>query len=149
MILLAVDPGVNTGCCLLEDGRPLQAWTLRDVTPLTVVSQIAQGMLTLPDEVVIEVPDAWTRRGVNVQSLLLLQGIAFALVGWFQGQGVGVECVPVSRWKGRKAKEETALEVEAEWPGIARNSHERDALALGVWWGRGRRFEEKVAQAQR
>lgn len=168
MILLSVDPGTHTGCCLFQDGIPSACWTLRGVTAETVwqefliqrpLALIGRGTSTVDDHaltVVIEIPDTWTRKdwtgrsstetAVNVDALLSLQAMVYVFYGHFQHMGLIVWMVPTSRWKGTKSKRQTANELriiqKAEgWSKLATNEHERDALALGLWWWTRRKVE--------
>lgn len=178
MLLLAIDPGVETGCCLFHDGTPMSCFTLHRVSPDTVWDELllSGGVTPCPvsqrsvwDEVtpsspgfflelsgnrlrdvVIEVPDEWTRRGTNVKSILAVSNLAYTLFGHFQHVGVDCRMIPVSMWKAMKPKRRTEDElrlIEKAEPititSMATNSHERDALALGVWWWTRRKIEKE------
>lgn len=160
MILLSCDPGRQTGCCLLRDGAPSTCWTLKQVTPETVWQAMLMQrpwdvIMGLPDQVVIEIPESWTRKNaqgqsVNVREVLQVSAIAHVLYGWFIGlhlRNDQVRLVKGSEWKGQKSKKATAAELRLiataeQWTVAPANAHERDALALGLWWWNRRKIVE-------
>jgi len=148
MRLLAIDAHKTISYCIFEDGTPIVTRTFKDVTPATVCDVFRTGKFQGPIytlgmrgmEVVIEVPDAWTRDGKNMRAIMNINAIAYSLGNLFAHQDIPVHYKPVSEWKERKTKHTTnwetvvALKAQGIDYGLAKNEHERDALALGLWW---------------
>jgi hypothetical protein len=153
MNLLSIDPGTKAvGCCLLTDGVPTEAFTLHHVTPETVWQEfLHQRPVRLfervPDEVLVEKPDEWSRGGKNVKAILQVSAVAHVLWAMFesfryQGKPIRVHLTSVREIRGTKTKTVTAFEAIHCYPGITHNEHERDALYNGLWWWQRRKIEE-------
>ena len=155
MTLLSIDPGLTAvGYCLLVDGIPTNAFTLHHVTPETVWEMVLcqrPGVLGegLPDEVLVEKPDSWTRSGKNVQAILQVSAVAHVLWAYFesfryQGKAIHAYLRSVREIRGTRTKAVTDFETTHVYPGIAKNAHERDALYNGLWWYQRRKVEIAV-----
>jgi hypothetical protein len=170
MILLSIDPGTTTGCCLFRDGVPILAFTLHHATPETVWHAFSAQWDRRDDpgervvsEVVIECPDPWLRqspevtiqgvpltlqaplplfprKAVNMKAILFVSAIAHVLYGHFQERGIKVHVQSVRDSRGRRSKDETDFEADHCYPGVCHNQHERDALWLGLQWWQGRKM---------
>lgn len=146
MRLLAIDAATTIGCCLIEDGVPIKVETFKDVRPNRVIDVYFDERFVFllgkePPIVYIEIPNCWTRKGMNVQALMNVSAIAHSLGNLIMTDfWMDVHFVLVSDWKGRKPKKLTTAEailiLKAECGDghmIAGNEHERDALAFGLW----------------
>lgn len=146
MRLLAIDAHKTISYCMFEQGIPIFTRTFKDVTPATVYDVFRTDKFResfdpwLGLDTIIEVPDAWSRDGKNMRAMMGVNAIAYSLGNLFRCYGARVHYVTVSEWKGSKTKILTDWEsvVILKAQGInydlAHNEHERDALALGVWW---------------
>lgn len=154
MYLLSIDPGLKAvGCCLFQEGIPISAFTVRSVTPETVLTQFLRDRPTLisdldrrHSEVLIEQPDAWTRGGTNVKAIMRVSNVAHVLWAMFesyrlQGKDIHPVLKYVSEIKGATPKAVTDFEAKHVYPGVAKNEHERDAMYNGLWWWSRRTVE--------
>lgn len=152
MRLISIDPSINTtGVCVWEringSHRPRRTHCLK-TTRKDIIGRLLQLQTLLVDAVrelvlgfeyvvIIEIPNTWTRRGRNVDSLEKLAYAIGTLIGTIgiYAQTIDVCLVPVSEWKGRKKKLDSKMLAIHEY-GLPNNltDHEYDAVGLGHWY---------------
>lgn len=143
MKLLSVDPGLNgTGWAFFENSRPAEVGTIRTkVKWPESLTDIAQQVLILVgglyvDERCIEYPSFMSgtakstmvaSRGDLVKLTMLAGAIAVALAP--------SRLVPVNDWKGNMSKAmcETRVSRVIGGSGLGLNSHEWDAIGIGLY----------------
>jgi Holliday junction resolvasome RuvABC endonuclease subunit len=143
--LLSIDPSiVAVGVASLENGKPLEAYTLRtdNKSPVEHRLRILTDHFTAInknfDNAIVEMPDKFVRYGrvsmVNFASLQLLHLAIGAIVGALvQNHNIIVNLVRVADWKGNSQKWTTQDTVKLI-TGMKLNTHEADALLMGIRW---------------
>ncbi len=144
--LLAVDPATTEmGFCLFEQRQPMACFTLRNITWSDVVERTRCRVnwyipSSVKPDMVIETPNDWSREGKNIRALRMVWSVVYGLAAAWIDDSTLVSVVSVSEWKGTRSKRSTSaeaaliLKAEGVDATLAHNEHERDALALGLWW---------------
>ena len=129
----------------------LQAWTIKPKSEGTdryaeIAKQVTYDLIELygpgpedhglPDYAVLEVPDAWTRAGANVESIEKLCTVVGIIFGVCTVFGATVRVYRPSEWKGRKKKQTTQRELALQGYDLERlgwDDNACDAAALALW----------------
>ena len=90
------------------------------------------------DTVVIEQPESWgaykSMASSRSGSLLKLELLTGALVGWALTVGLEPILIPVSKWKGQLPKHVTTKRMEKKYERKFATSDEADSVGLGDWY---------------
>ena len=158
MRLLSIDPSIdNVGVALILDGSLEDTYTFRTDAKKTNeerlqdiarhFSEHGKGF----DTAVIEYPDwykTWGGGGIkNMKSLTLLHIAIGAIVGGLSTNDIRVEFCLVSEWKGNTKKETTQRIVELEY-GKRYNTHQSDAILMGMRWLQKARFRNAIRRVK-
>lgn len=153
MRLLSIDPSITTiGVAKFLDGDCCGYLTIR-TKPTQILTErlkyIGGHFADIADQfdyAVIEYPDNFVRYGnygVNNFSSLQLLHVAIGII--FQAlqsnPKIIIEFVKVSEWKGKTKKEETQMLVKT-LIGKEVNSHEADAIIMGMRWHKTYRLKQ-------
>lgn len=143
-ILLAIDPGISTGCALFVGGILVKHW----LGPPK--EQVEDILFPRETRVVIERPQVYTRSKsyVDPNDLITLALTAGAYGEWARGFGIEPEFVKPAEWKGQVDKLVTYNRVVRACPGLDLSMYPApkkkfnpkdvvynvtDAIGIGLW----------------
>lgn len=153
-MLLAIDPGTDTGWALFDEGRLIDCG-LGDPS-----QEICHLWSSTDDEVVIECPRIYPGgRTRNPQDLIKLALKAGEHAGLFRNQHAPVAYVEPAGWKGRTpkttqhkrdatkltAEEKRTLALSLKGLAPSKKHNVRDAVGIGLW-AVGRGNKKRVAE---
>lgn len=130
MRLLAIDPGIHTGCAIFVDG-------------VLVHTFLGEPSATWkkPDRCIIELPQVYRKDKANPNDLITL---AVRVGRYVERVGCPVDLIAPATWKGQLSKEVTKRRLQAALsPGELLNiphasRHDVwDAVGLGRWYVKG------------
>ena len=155
MKVLALDPGMTTGCAYMEEGQVLDTTVLsvdREAETIeekfeSILDELYELLDRDIDVVVIEMPEPWgsykslssSRRG-DLQNLFFFVGALWKeLHTWATNFMCRVHLVKVSTWKGQKGKPVTYRQMckkygEENVPYDGGKYHRSDAIGVGDYW---------------